>query len=261
MSDDRNREAMLESVALYALGVLPREEAAFVVAFIANDDEARRQYEDLRAAADAVAHTAQEPVDSATSARMKERLLARVRSDAAAGTVTPRRVAAAYPAWLWGTGLAAAAAIVFSLVTVVADINVRGDLAAAQRRATTLQTQLAQNERATARERQTLADLLAPDARRYRVADGSVVLRRDRLYFALSNLPAPPKGRVYQAWTAPRGATTMVPGPTFVPNPGGVTVVPLAVDGSRVGVVAVSVEPEGGSKAPTSTPTFVRPLT
>ena len=259
--DDRNREAMLESVALYALGVLPREEAALVVAFIANDDEARREYAAMRAAADAVAHTATEPVDSATSARMKERLLARVRSDAAAGTVIPRRAPAAYPAWLWGTGLAAAAAIVFSLVTVVSDVNVRADLAATQRRAANLQTQLAQNERSAARERQTLADLLAPDAKRYQVAQGSVVLRRDRLYFALSKLPQPPKGHVYQAWTAAKGSTTMAPGPTFVPNPGGVTVVPLPVDATRVGVVAVSVEPEGGSKAPTSTPTFVRPLT
>ena len=261
MNDDRNREAMLESVALYALGVLQRDEAAFVVSFIANDPEARREYEDLRTAADAIAHTAQEPVDSARSARMKERLLARVRSDAAAGTVVPRRIAAAYPAWLWGTGLAAAAAIVFSLVTVVQDVNLRGELATTQRKATTLQTQLAQNERAAQRDRQTLADLLAPDAKRYQVADGSVVLRRDRLYFALSKLPPPPKGKVYQAWTAPKGSTVMVPGPTFVPNPGGVTVVPVPVDATRVGVAAVSVEPEGGSKAPTSTPTFVRPLT
>ena len=260
MADDR-REAMLESVALYALGVLPRDEAAFVVAFIANDDEARREYEDLRAAADAIAHTAQEPVDSATSARMKERLLARVRSDAAAGTVVPRRISPAYPAWLWGTGLAAAAAIVFSLVTVVSDVNVRADLATTQRRAANLQTQLAQNERSSARDRQTLADLVAPDAKRYQVADGSVVLRQNRLYFALTKLPPPPKGHVYQAWTAPKGSTVMSPGPTFVPNPGGVTVVPLPVDATRVGVVAVSVEPEGGSKAPTSTPTFVRPLT
>ncbi|HEV2740497.1 MAG TPA: anti-sigma factor [Candidatus Elarobacter sp.] len=260
MADDR-REAMLESVALYALGVLPRDEAAFAVAFIANDDEARREYEDLRAAADAIAHTAQEPVDSATSARMKERLLARVRSDAAAGTVVPRRISPAYPAWLWGTGLAAAAAIVFSLVTVVSDVNVRADLATTQRRAANLQTQLAQNERSSARDRQTLADLVAPDAKRYQVADGSVVLRQNRLYFALTKLPPPPKGHVYQAWTAPKGSTVMAPGPTFVPNPGGVTVVPLPVDATRVGVVAVSVEPEGGSKAPTSTPTFVRPLT
>ncbi len=259
--DDRNRETMLESVALYALGVLPRDEAAFVVAFIANDDEARREYEDLRAAADAIAHTAQEPVDSARSARMKERLLARVRSDAAAGTVVPRRTAAAYPAWLWGTGLAAAAAIVFSLVTVVQDVTLRGDLALAQRRATNLQTQLALNERNATRDRQTLADLAAADAKRYPVADGAVIARRDRLYVALSNLPPPPKGHVYQTWTAAKGSAKMIPGRTFLPNPGGVIVVPLAVDATRVGVVAVSVEPEGGSKAPTSTPTFVRPLT
>ncbi|HZX68637.1 MAG TPA: hypothetical protein VFE70_07115, partial [Candidatus Elarobacter sp.] len=83
MSDESMREAMLESVALYALGVLPREEAALVAAFIANDDEARREYNDLRAAAIALAHTADEPVDSARSARLKERLMAKVRADAA----------------------------------------------------------------------------------------------------------------------------------------------------------------------------------
>src|ERR1700722_13203621 len=49
MTDDSMRESMLESVALYALGVLPREDAALVAAFIANDDEARREYNDLLA--------------------------------------------------------------------------------------------------------------------------------------------------------------------------------------------------------------------
>jgi hypothetical protein len=34
----------------------------------------------------------------------------------------------------------------------------------------------------------------------------------------------------------------------------------LPVDASKVGAVALSVEPDGGSKAPTSSPTFVRPL-
>ena len=78
------REQMLELVALYALGVLPREEAALVIAFIATDDEARAEYEDLRAAADALALTADEPVDSARTARMKEH----------AGAPTPGRPAA-----------------------------------------------------------------------------------------------------------------------------------------------------------------------
>ena len=262
MNANADREQMLESVALYALGVLPREEAALVVAFIANDDEARREYLDLRAAADSIAHTAEEPVDSVRSARMKERLMGRVRADAAAaGSVARRRIGPAYPAWMWGTGLAAAAAIVFSVVTVAQDINVRGDLAAAQRRTAVLQAQLAQNDRNARQDRRTLTDLLAPDAKRYDVAAGTVIVRRDRIYFAFSKLPALPKGRVYQAWTLPKGAKQVVPSVTFTPNADGVAVVALPVDATRVGAVAVSVEPEGGSKAPTTTPTFVRPLT
>ncbi len=260
MTDDSMRESMLESVALYALGVLPREDVALVTAFIASDDEARREYDDLREAATALAFTADEPVDSARSARLKERLMARVRADAAAGTTAAARVSPAYPAWMWGTGLAAAAAIVFSVVTVAGDVNTRGELAAAQRRATTLQVELAESQRSAAAENRTLTDLLAPDARRYAVAPGTVVVRRDRVYFAFSKLAALPKGRVYQAWTAPKGSATMIPSVTFTPNSDGVAIVALPVDAARVGTVAVSVEPEGGSKAPTTTPTFVRPL-
>ena len=262
MTGDGGREAMMESVALYALGVLPREEAALVAAFVANDDEARREYLDLRAAADALGHVAEEPVDSARSARMKERLMARVRSGAATGgTVAQRRIGAVYPAWLWGSSLAAAAAIVLAVITVAQDVGLRGDLAAAQRRAQTMQTQLAQSERVAAQDRRTLTDLLAPDAKRYVVAAGTIVVRRDRIYFAFSKLPPLPRGRVYQAWTAPKGSTAVAPSVTFTPNGDGVAVVALPVDATRVGAVAVSVEPEGGSKAPTTTPTFIRPLT
>ena len=261
MSDESMRETMLESVALYALGVLPREEAALVAAFIANDDEARREYYDLRAAAIALAHTADEPVDSARSARLKERLMAKVRADAATAPGQLRLARPAFsPTWMWGAGLAAAAAIVLSVVTVAQDVNTRGELAAAQRRVSTLQTELAESQRSAAAESRTLTDLQAPDARRYAVPEGTVVVRHDRVYFALSKLAPLPKGRVYQAWTAAKGSATMAPSVTFTPNTDGVAIVALPVDATRVGTVAVSVEPEGGSKAPTTTPTFVRPL-
>ncbi|HEV3086641.1 MAG TPA: anti-sigma factor [Candidatus Elarobacter sp.] len=259
--NDTSQDSMMESVALYALGVLPREEAALVAAFIANNDEARREYLDLRAAADALALSADEPVDSARSARMKERLMARVRSDAAGGTAAlRRRTAASYPAWLWGTGLAAAAAIVFSVVTVAQDVNLRGQLAQAQNTNANLRTQLAQNDRVASQNRRTLTDLVAADAKVYQVTGGRVVVRGDKAYFALSNLPPLAKGKVYQAWTQPKGATKMVPSVTFTPDADGVAVIALPVDARGVGAVALSVEPEGGSKAPTSTPTFVRQL-
>jgi hypothetical protein len=261
MNENVDREAMLESVALYALGVLPREDAALVAAFLANDDEARREYLELRAAAESLAYTADEPVDSERSRRMKDRLMARVRADLDGSTIARRRTAPAYPAWMWGTGLAAAAAIVFSVITVAQDLTLRGNLAAAQRRITSLQTRIAQSDRVAAQDRRTLTDLLAPDARRYEVAAGTIVVRRERIYFAFSKLPSLPKGHVYQAWTAPKGSSTVAPSVTFTPNADGVAVVALPVDATRVGAVAMSVEPDGGSKAPTTTPTFIRPLT
>jgi len=263
MSDDSTRAAMLEEVALYALGLLPRDQAALVIAFIANDDEAYAEYRDLSSTADALALTADEPVDSARTARMKERLMARVRADAPRrGPLAARSIAPAR-GWFVGAGLLAAA-LVFALITFGQNVSLRSDLATAQRRAGTLQSQLAQSERSGARTRndltQTLTDLVSPDARRYEVAQGTVVVRSNRVYFALSQLPALPRGHVYQAWTAAKGSSAMQPSLTFTPNADGVAVVQLPVDADKVGVVAVSVEPDGGSKTPTTTPTFVRPL-
>ncbi|WP_317996140.1 anti-sigma factor [Vulcanimicrobium alpinum] len=260
MSVPMPRDEMMEVVALYALGVLPREESALVAAFVAGDDDARREYHDLRAAADTIAFAAEEPVDSAASARMKERLVAKVRADAAGGNPVARRRIGPNPGWLWGTGLAAAAALVFSFVTVAQDVALRGDLAQTKRRAETLANQLAQTERVSRNDRQTLTDLVSSDARRYEVAQGAVVVRGDHVYFALSKLPALPKGRVYQAWTVLKGAKAVQPSVTFTPNADGVAVVQLPVDALKIGAVAVTVEPDGGSKAPTTSPTFVRPL-
>jgi anti-sigma-K factor RskA len=260
MNDATSREQMMELVALYALGVLPREEAALVTAFIANDSAAAEEYRALRAGADALAYSADEPVDSGRSARMKERLLARVGHEAAAGGATSRRRGGTTPGWLLGTGLAAAAALVFSVVTVVQDVSLRGDLAQAQQRAASLTAQLAEGERVGQHDRQMVTDLVASDAHRYDVAQGAVVVRGDRVYFALSRLPALPKGKVYQAWVLPKGAKTVQPSVTFVPNADGIAVVAVSADAAKLGAVALSVEPEGGSKAPTSRPTFVRPL-
>lgn len=248
-----------DDVALYALGVLPSAEAALVRARIEGDPALRREYATLRSAADAVALIAEEPVDSARSARMRERLLAHVRSEATP-IAAARRSKPIASSWLWASSLAAAVALVFTALTVAQDVNLRGSLAQEQRRSADLRAQLGASQRLAARDRQTLADLLAPDARRFAIADGAVVVHEGRIVFALHSLPAPPRGHVYQAWYAPPGATTMQPSITFAPNAEGVAVVRLPVDGRRVGVVAVSVEPDGGSRAPTTAPTFIRPL-
>jgi anti-sigma-K factor RskA len=125
-------------------------------------------------------------------------------------------------------------------------------------------TQIQAHSRLLARDlayqRTTLADLVSPASQRYDVDHGQVVRHGKRLYLAMDALPAPPKGKVYQAWTLRTGATRMSPSVTFVPNAGGVAVVPIPVDASSIAAVAVSIEPDGGSKQPTSAPTFVLKL-
>jgi anti-sigma-K factor RskA len=252
MNEPRDREALLDLVAAYALGVLPPAEHAHAAAAILGDPDARREYDELRATANLIGLSAEEPVDSARSARMKERLLATVRADAA-----PRRTPAAgvRSSALFGTTLAAAAAIVFALISVIQNFSLRSDLHEAQRGLAALQAGAVADRRTVERDRAMLADLAAGDAKRYAVPYGTVVTRGASVYLALAALPALPRGKVYQAWTLARGATTMTPSVTFA---SGTTLVPLDADARDTAAVAVSVEPDGGSRQPTSKPTFVQ---
>jgi hypothetical protein len=76
----------------------------------------------------------------------------------------------------------------------------------------------------------------------------------------MRDMAQPAPGKVYQAWVQRRGARGVAPSVTFVPR-SGLTLVELPESADGLAAVAVSVEPEGGSKAPTSTPAFVRSLT
>ncbi|MEU4151609.1 anti-sigma factor [Streptomyces sp. NPDC026659] len=124
-----------------------------------------------------------------------------------------------------------------------------------------------QYERAQdARQRAALAErqadevagvLSAPDARTRsaRVAGGTGTLvvsaGRDRAVFVASDMPAPPKGKVYQLWFADGG--TMRPAGLMSPGRAAQTVLMRGrVDGASA--VGVTVEPAGGSPRPTSTP-------
>jgi anti-sigma-K factor RskA len=258
-----DREAMLDLVAAYALGVLPAHDAAHVAAFILVDAEARSEYETLRATANLFGTIAEEPVDSTRSARMKERLMSAVRSDALAPQ-RPRTTAATSTvrsSAVWGTALAAAAAVVFALVSTIQNFSLRSDLAESQRRATTFAADAGAARTSAERANRMLADLTAPDATRYPVVYGTVVKRGTHVYLALTSLPPVPHGRVYQAWTLAKGAKNVAPSVTFTPSGNGETLVPLPEDASRLAAVALTVEPEGGSKTPTTKASFVQPLT
>jgi hypothetical protein len=265
-------EELLDSVALLALGVLPADEARAVAEHARGCPECRAEYADLRAAADAVAYAAELRVgelDELSVARLKANVMNAVRTSNGVAAVpgfapeplrSPER---ARPRAVWFPYFVAAAAVIAALVSTSSNVTLRSEHDAATQQVATLQSQLDLQTRIAARERETdrlaVAALTAPGSTHFKVASGDVVRGGGRIYLAL-HMAALPPGKVYQAWTLHAGAKTMTPSITFVPQPGGIALVELPGSANGLAAVAVSVEPAGGSKAPTSTPAFVRIL-
>jgi hypothetical protein len=259
-------EAMLDDVAVYALGSLGEDEARDVREHLETCAQCREEYDLLRPAVQSVAYAAEACPDQehgavVASPLLKTRIMQQVRRDAA--QQPPRSNVAEMRAVrpiVWPAYTVAAACLVFALVTGILNISQSDQTRQARTELAQLDAQSHRLLLELARQRTALADLVSPESQRYAVDHGKVVRHQKRLYLAMDALPPPPKGKVYQAWTERSGATRMSPSVTFVPNRSGVAVVPIPVDASTIAAVAVSIEPDGGSKQPTSTPTFVLKL-
>jgi hypothetical protein len=107
-------------------------------------------------------------------------------------------------------------------------------------------------------EESTIADLMSGDGRRYDVTNGQVVIVRDHIYLALHGVAAPPHGKVYELWTQPKGKETMMPSVSFIPDAHGVAVIALPERSEDVAGIAVSIEPESGSKVPSGAVLFTQ---
>ncbi|MBV9334158.1 MAG: anti-sigma factor [Candidatus Eremiobacteraeota bacterium] len=232
-------DELLDSVAAYALGVLPPSEAAGVEAHLQTCAQCQAEYRELRPAVTAVAYSAEACADPtagavAASPLLKARIMRRVRAEAASRP-SSRRYSPAYAL--------AAACLAIAIITGLMDLSL-------SRR---LNRELAQS----AAQTQTIADLTAADSRRYHFSDGMVVMRADRVYLMMHDMHAPPPGHVYQAWTLAHGAKRMAPSMTFAPGNGGVAFVRLPESATNIAAIAVSVEPDGGSLQPTTKPIAV----
>jgi anti-sigma-K factor RskA len=230
-----SHDEMLDGVAAYALGVLPPDEAAAVASHLQTCAQCREEYRLLRPAVTAVAYSAETCADADSGAvvaspLLKARLMKQVRTDAM--RPAPARRSAAY--------LVAAASLALAIVSGLVSLSLSG--------------RVGRDQALIARQDQAIADLTAPDATHHQFAGGDVLTRGRDLYIAVHGLPAPPPGKVYQAWTLAKGAKTVAPSLTFAPESQGVTVVRLPEVATTLAAVAVSVEPIGGSKQPTTKP-------
>ncbi|HEY1869339.1 MAG TPA: anti-sigma factor [Candidatus Cybelea sp.] len=172
------------------------------------------------------------------------------------GTLRWMRNAAAWPAYL-----VAAACFAIALISSIANISLLGQLKQEQREIATLTERSNALARNLVQQRIALADVLDTHAHRYRIGDGEVITHGSRIYLSLDALPEPPRGKVYQAWTRARDATKMSASPTFLPDARGAALIVLTADARSATEVSVTLEPDGGSKEPTSKPLMDAPLT
>jgi hypothetical protein len=161
---------------------------------------------------------------------------------------------------VWPAYLVAAACFAIALISTMANITLLGQVRQQQRELSHLSDRSSALARSLVNERTAISDVLDSHARRYDIGNGEVVTRGNRIYLALHGLSEPPRGKVYQAWTTAKGSTKPSASPTFLPDARGVALILLPADARTTAAVSVTVEPDGGSKEPTSKPLMDVPL-
>lgn len=227
MMDERD-QAMLELAELYALGGLEPDERKAVEAYLqqagCRDAVARG-----RLAAYALAASVAAPPPPGLRERVMRITTAPAKAAPviAPATVTPLRP----PVWRQPAWLAAAAAVVVIVfaATWAFETGKFGEHAWAVGCTSTA----------------------APCT-----INGRVVASGGALRFEAHGMQAPPSGKIYQTWYI-RPGSKPTPAPTFKPDANGNATVVLPVGAEKGLTVAVTVEPEGGSQAPTTKPFLV----
>jgi len=222
--DERDQQ-MQELIELYALGGLEPEERALVEAYLKKEGCAETLARG-RLAAYALAVSVEQP----PPASLRERVLA-----AAAATKPAKPPAAVTPLrpafWMQPGWLAAAAAVVIVVfaATWAFESGIFGGRSWAVGCTSTA----------------------TPCT-----VSGRVVAAGGALRFEAHGMPPAPAGKVCQAWYIRAGAKP-TPAPTFNPDAHGDATVVLPVGAEKGLTVAVTIEPPGGSAAPTTKPIWV----
>lgn len=261
---------ILDLLTAYALNTLEPEEIANVVALLGEQPELRSVLAQLRATADQLPYALPEVEPSAD---LRQRVL-----DRATGRTHPTRQAApTRPAsrvrgWMLAFGSLAALAIVVAVIGWAQLTSVQSNLARTQSDLAQARSELARTqsdltqvrgelERTQTQQQQVVNTLLGAEtiasltdtvgggssARLVRGADGHAVLA--------AQLPPLQSGRVYQLWLI-QGQNAPVSAGTFTVDQQGHGLLTLAPaqQGLAADTIAVTDEPDPGSRSPTTKP-------
>ena len=238
-------EELQDLFELYSLALLEREERSEVEAHLTRGCEiCRKRLKDALAVNAAIlASVPQTP----PPARLRRRVLA--------GFGIER------PGWGWLGAFAAALMLVVALWLSVQERRRENELADARRDAFQAR---AERDRLV----QAFQILNQPETKRVNFGEGQPSPPRGNIFvhsklgvlLIASNLPALPAGRTYEMWVIPTKAGAPRPAGLFQSDAQGLAINILPVPLDSLYAVAVSVEPEAGSPAPTTTPIIIAPV-
>lgn len=239
-----------EDLALYALGALQGGDRVALEKHLDSCAECRRELEQLRGDMALLAWSA---AGAKPPARSRERLMKSVSRE-------PRTVRAAKHRSWWVLAPWFAALILTGVAVLLGMRN--NDF---EKRLTRIQQDFAAKEAQVEEAREIVATLTANDAQRVTLVAAKTppqpqgkaiyVRERGRLIFIASDFPQLPPQRAYELWLIPKAGSPM-PAGVFKPDAhGSATIVhPRLPAGTEAKAFAITVEPDSGSPAPTSTP-------
>jgi anti-sigma-K factor RskA len=235
----------------YVLGALPEEERLEFEQYLVAHPDLQVEIEELSTIAGLLAFS---PQEQEPSSELRRRIMDTVEAEAVhpAEVVHPRASRRSWLAGLWEAvgprdlALAAAAMLVIGLFSW--SMLLQGEVQDLQGRVQSLQSQPQDQSQGP----QMIA--LGGAGTEQGVRAELLTLKDDRAILVAENMPPAPEGKTYQIWVI-KGDT---PKPSGLFEPKGdsiAAVVENPVEGADA--VAVTVEPEGGSKKPTTDPMLV----
>jgi len=262
-------EQYAEDLTLYAMGVLEGRELAEVDAHVAGCDACRAELERLRADFAALALS---PPEVEPPARARERLLAAIGTEPQArpasspASLDERRRArrgmrSQAAVWAAAGWLAAAGAVIVASSSWRHTSEVERQLAMLQKRMLDDRQQLAQAKEVLAvftSQQSQHVTLVSTDEKPQPQGKAIYLKQRGTLVFVASDLPPVASGHAYELWLIPAEGGPL-PAGVFTPDANGNAVVmnPPLPKGTSAKAFAVTLEPAGGSAAPTTKPMLV----
>jgi anti-sigma-K factor RskA len=263
------QDSVQDLAAAYALGALSPDEVTRFEAYLATSPEAQREVAELR---DVAALLALGQDEVAPSPDLRDQVLARVSRqkiepisrgvDVGLAPAGRGRV----PPLYWG---ALAASVVIAAGLGWKSTQLRKDMVALRETVASAQATLAERQRRLEQREATINSIFEPGVKLYQLTasgdpEPGVQLfwdqKRNTAIIHGFRLKQIPGGREYQLWFIKDGKA--IPSVTFKPEPTGhamVEQIPVPIGGA-LNAAAITVEPEGGSQQPTSTPILVGAL-